>query len=483
MLHRAACRRPLSPAALLAVLLTVTPLLALAQQPSPPSGVLTLRECVGIALDSSANLSIREAESEIAEDDVTASWGALLPNLNISGSYNKSDRTDFDSESPIYATDFAEFEATDGQTFLLPVSQREVGTTSQDIKVKATSKNWGLAANMNLFDGLANVYRIKAAEKSREAAYVSEDYTREQVIQNVAVAYYDLLRYIKLEEVAVETRDQATAELERTETYFRLGSAAKSEVLQQRVRVEQTKYDLVVAQNLVEQAVADLAYAMNQPLAERVEVDTSPLETEMVLEDVNELYEEALNNRLDLLGTEFLAEAAEHDATAAAGAFWPRLDIFARYDRNYNESPYRFGSKESESWIWGGQVSWDVFNRLQNFTNRSQAKARARIAEYRYEQAGLDAQLEVRQFHNAMREAIEKQKVSAETITQAQEELRLAQERFRVGAGTQLDRITAEVNLASARAEEVQAVCDYLIARARLWRAVGRLNQLGRDLP
>ena len=61
--------------------------------------------------------------------------------------------------------------------------------------------------------------------------------------------------------------------------------------------------------------------------------------------------------------------------------------------------------------------------------------------------------------------------------------MRLAQERFRVGAGTQLDRITAEMNLASARAEEVQAVCDYLIARARLWRAVGRFNRLGREEP
>jgi outer membrane protein TolC len=480
MLHRDARRRlPLS-AALLVLLAALVPATALAQEATPPSEVLTLRECVRIALTSSANLRIREAEAEIAEDNVTASWGALLPNLNLSGSYNKSDRTDFDSESPVYVTEFAEFEATDGQTYQLPVGQNEVGVLTDDIKVKATSKNWGLSANLNLFDGFANIYRIKSAKKNREAAYLGQGYTREQVIQNVAVAYYDLLRFTKLEEVAVETRDQALAELQRTETYFRLGSAAKSEVLQQRVRVEQTRYDLVVAQNLVEQAVAQLAYSMNQPLAERVQIDTSPLETEMVLEDVNALYDEALGNRLDLQGTEALAEAADYNVGAASGTFWPRLDLFARYDRNYNESPYRFGSQESESWIWGGQVSWDVFNRLQNFTSRSQAKARARIAEYQHEQAGLDAQLEVRQFHNAMREAIEKNKVSDETIVQAQEELRLAQERFRVGAGTQLDRITAEVNLASARAERVQSVCDYLIARARLWRAVGRYSQLGR---
>ena len=128
-------------------------------------------------------------------------------------------------------------------------------------------------------------------------------------------------------------------------------------------------------------------------------------------------------------------------------------------------------------------MSWDIFNRFQNWTGRSQARARARIAEYQLEQTELDAQLEVRQYHNAMREAVEKHNVASETVVQAEEELRLAQERFRVGAGTQLDRITAEVNLASARADVVQAVCDYLISRAQLYRAVGRLSRLGRELP
>ncbi|MEZ4388660.1 MAG: TolC family protein [Candidatus Krumholzibacteriia bacterium] len=85
----------------------------------------------------------------------------------------------------------------------------------------------------------------------------------------------------------------------------------------------------------------------------------------------------------------------------------------------------------------------------------------------------------MRQYHNAMRNALEKHKVSQETIVQAEEELRLAKERFRVGAGTQLDRITAEVNLASAKADEVQSVCDYLIARVQLYRAVGRLSRMG----
>lgn len=484
MLHRDPCRLVTVTVILLAVCL-VGPSAVAADQTAtaakPPSGLLTLRDCVRIALDSSANMRIREAEREIADETVTESWGAFLPDFSLTGSYSKSDRTDFDSESPVYGpTQIVGLETVAGDSVYIPFDS-VIGMQTNDVTVSATSKNWGASLNMTVFDGLANVNNLKSARASRTAAEFSEGYTREQVIQNVSMAYYNLLRFVKLAEVAVETRDQAAAELERTETYFRLGSAAKSDVLQQRVRLEQTKYDLVVAENQVEKAIADLAYAMNQPLADRIQVDTSLLATEMVIEDVQDLYAEARENRYDVRSMEASADAARHTAAAATGSLAPRVDLYARYNRSYDESPYKFGAQESESWLYGGQVSWSVFNRFQNWTGRSKAKARARIAEYQLEQAQLDAQLEVRQYHNSMREAIEKHNVSTETITQAEEELRLAKERFRVGAGTQLDRITAEVNLASARADEVQAVCDYLIARTQLWRAVGRLNQLGQD--
>ncbi len=451
---------------------------AAAASAPPAAAVLTLEDCVRLALSSSAGLRIREAEVEISAQNVTEAWGAFLPNLALSGSYNKSDRTDFDAQYPIYGTALRGFETVAGDSVYIPY-EIAVGSGQRDVTVKATSKNWGLAANVNLFDGLANINRLRAAQARREAAAYGAQYTREMVIQNVAVAYYELLRYARLREVAAEARDQAAAELQRTETYFRLGSAAKSDVLQQRVRLGQTSFDLVVAENRVEKAVADLAYAMNQPLTKRLTVDTSALATALTLDDeVDALYAEALAGRLDLLGGERDVAAADRAAAAAGGAFLPRLDAYARYSRSYDESPYRFGAQESQAWLWGAQVSWDVFNRFQNATNRSKARAQARIAAYQLDQAQLDAQLEIRQYHNAMRESIEKHKVSVETISHAEEELRLAQERFRVGAGTQLERITAEVNLARARADEVQAICDFLIARTRLWRATGRLSQL-----
>ncbi|MBM4131062.1 TolC family protein, partial [bacterium] len=345
-----------------------------------------------------------------------------------------------------------------------------------DQTVSATYKSLGGRATLNLFDGFAKYGTLRSAKHSLEAADATVGYTRERVVEDVVAAYYNLVRFEKLAEVAREARDRAARELERTETYFKLGSAAKSDVLQQRVALENTKLDVVVAENSIKKGQADLAYAMNRPLQGEFTVDASVLETDFSVAEAAELYGEALRNRLDLQGSQMTVEARRQDVKTARGGLLPRVDVYGNYGRDNNESPYKFGAQVSSSTSYGYQVSWNIFDRLQTYSNVSRAKASARIAEYQLEQARLNVQVEIRQLHNALVEARERAGVSRETIVQSEEGLRLAQERFRVGAGTALDVIVAQVNLTSARAQEVQARCDFLIARASLDRALGRRN-------
>jgi len=61
-----------------------------------------------------------------------------------------------------------------------------------------------------------------------------------------------------------------------------------------------------------------------------------------------------------------------------------------------------------------------------------------------------------------------------ETVEQARENLRLAEERYRVGAGTILETIEAGVQLTTAQSSLIQAQIDYAIAKADLKRAAGR---------
>ena len=447
-----------APAALLAGLLLFTAVPALAATgaapgdstaaPTAPLPVLTLSQCVDIALHSSLAIASAAAQREQAAAGVTGAYGGFMPSVSLSAQGSKNQHTDLDATLP--------------------------GGGVGDNTFSSTSSSYGASSSLNVFDGMRKFGNLSSARASLEAADASAGYTREQVVVNVASAYFNLLRYERLLEVAIETRDLAGKELDRMDVYFKLGSAARSDVLSANVRHEQTKLDVVRAQNSVEQAFANLAYAMNRPLADRFEIERDAMATDFSLGQLDALYAEALEKRLDLQSREHNLEAAHGNFIAAQAGLWPSLDLFGSYSHSKNESPYRFGAQKADDLSWGYRVSWSIFDRLQTWSGRSQARAQERAADYQLQQARLDAQLEVRQIFNSLIEARERASLSRETITQAEEALRLAEERFRVGAGTTLDTITAQVNLAKARSDEVQAVCDYLINAAALDRAVGR---------
>jgi outer membrane protein len=462
----------------LLLLTAVAPPVRAQEPPSAPENipVLSLKDCIRIALQDSPTLLVEDERRNIASQDVTGAYGQFLPTLSLGYDWQKAERTDYDVTSDVFAPGpTLHILTSEGIDIPFPTSIY-TGTETIDQTIITTYKGYNGQARLNIFNGLAKFSRLSSAKNSLKAAEANRDYTRELVVEDVTAAYFNLLRYQRLYVVAIETRDQQQLELQRTETYFRLGSAAKSDVLQQRVQLENTKLDVVVADNTIKKAFADLAYLLNHPLAEGFAIDESILDTQYEIPPLDGLYQEALASRLDLVSSEHNLEARNKDVTTATSGAWPSLDVFASLSGSENDSPYRFGSQRSGSTTFGWSASWNFFDRLQTWTGRSQAKANARIAEYQLQQAKLNVQVEIRQLHNSMVEAKERAHVSQETIIQSEEELRLASERFRVGAGTTLDVIVAQANLANSRAQEVQAMCDFLIAQTMMYRAVGRAN-------
>jgi outer membrane protein TolC len=435
----------------LAALNTFSAAPARAQQDVP---VYDLAQCIDIALDSSRSLAIARETTASARHGVRQAWSAFLPNLTSSYTFQRSERTDFD------------YEIRD------PLTGDVID--KMDLETKYKDKRLSLNSNFNVFGGFGKFGELKSARNTQRAAEAEQAYSRQLVIQAVSVAYINLLRNQRLLSVAEEARDLAGRELEKTETYHRIGSAARSDVLQAKVRLEQTRLDEIRARNAVAQAFADLAHAMNRPLLEHFDVDASLLDAEHEPESLDTLFAEALAQRPDLQSGAFTLAAREGDVTVAGSQLWPQLNLFGSYALSENESEFRFGAQKSDATSWGYQVSWNIFDRLQTLSNRGRAKAQKRIAEYNLDQARLDVQLEVRQLYNSLVEARERITLTRETIANAQEQLRLAQERFRVGAGTMLDQITAQVNLSQAQSDEVQAISDAVIASLQLDRAVGR---------
>jgi outer membrane protein len=412
--------------------------------PSP----LKLSEAIAIALEGSNQVGVQSAQLEAMHKARMNAWFNLGPNLAVDGTWSRGTRTDY-YEPPSVPVKF-------------------------DTSETSTYDSYGASSSIRLFDGLANYNRVAAAGHDVRSQEHTVEYTRQVVQETVIDTYFNLLRAKLLLRVAQEGERVAREQLDRTKALYELGSAARADVLKSQVQLDNTRLTLVKAQQYVRQSQVDLEWAMNLESPTPFDIDTTLLTIPMKTTNYETERDYALMHRENLLSYREGEAGADRRVWAARGALLPTLDF--RYSLGYdkNSSSFRFGSAKNSSRQWALFASWNLWDRYANYAQIGQAKANLRIAAHERQQAELDAIREVRRLVNSMDEATERLDVSKQSVASAQEDLRLAQERFRVGAGTILDTITAESNLTSAKANEVQARVDYLIARASLARATGR---------
>lgn len=416
----------------------------------------TLDECIEVALAGNASLGQFEENvgtSEVARQRAIAAW---LPSISASASWQKSERTDYDS--PIFGA---------GPD---PIGEEDVVSKFKNTSGRAD-------ANLVLFDGFGRFAGNKRAGAELDADEATLEYQRTLIVQNVANRYMDLVKAIRTVEVALESEDVALKELERSETYFELGISTKSDVLQQKVNYQNTKLTTVVERNTERNAFVLLAHSMGIPSSQRFDVEVViPGADEMIVPELDPLIDTARENRLDLEASEKQVEGRDASVTEAKSGLYPSISAFMSYSRSNSQSPQslRLGAQLNDSWSYGFQGSWNIFDRFQTKDAKQRAIAARRVAEYNLRVAELVAEAEVVSIHNNLTEASERHDVAAQTVEQAEEDLRLAQERFRVGAGTSLDVINAQVQLSRARRDVVDAQTDYVKFRHQLRRATGQ---------
>jgi outer membrane protein TolC len=412
--------------------------------------ILSLEDCIAIALENNPDIGMTQSGLKTAESGLLQSYGQLLPNFSVN----------FTGGHAYYGPSSIQYDAQ--------------GRPVQNEGFDYGSYSFGMSSGITLFDGGGNIGRIKSAIKRRDAAKEELRYSKDIVTAMVINKYYNLVRAKMLLEVAEESMIQAKQNLERSEALLEVGSATRADVLKARVRYSNTRLTMISARNSVEFSREDLVSVLSVRDDASVDVDTTMV-IEFIEPDAEAEIAFALKNRSDLKSLEFSKGAAQASITSAKSGWWPTIGAGFNYgwsDREMADN-YNF-FKDEYSWSIGASISFNVFDRFLTSSSVGMAKADYRRAEYSLERAKLDAIKEVKLLLFMINEAKERILVATETVEQAREDVRLAEERYRVGAGTMLETIDAQVALTQAKADVIDAKCDYLIAVADLTRATGK---------
>jgi outer membrane protein len=165
------------------------------------------------------------------------------------------------------------------------------------------------------------------------------------------------------------------------------------------------------------------------------------------------------------------ARAASADIRAARSAYWPSLTLGANTGWNASRAnDYTFFNQRQVSL----QLSWNLFNRFDRELAITQREASYEFAEATAEDERRAVQAELTQRLAELDAARSKIDITQTSVVAATEDLRVQQERYRLGASTIVDVLTSQEALDQAEVNVVTARFDYLRARAQIEALIGR---------
>ena len=162
--------------------------------------------------------------------------------------------------------------------------------------------------------------------------------------------------------------------------------------------------------------------------------------------------------------------------------FPPSVNLSGRYGRFGDHADVR-GSlyQDPESWSVLAVASWDFWEWGRTKYNRDYHQSRQRQTQDQLTDIRDQVALEVKSAYLLVKEAEKRIGVTEKSIVQADENLRIYQERYRVQAATSKDVLDAQTLLVRARADYYDALSDHFIALARLERSMGVIGVTGEN--
>ena len=413
--------------------------------PSPPAivaKVLTLDECIAIALEAQPRIQATLSDYAAARYRVNQALAPLLPQLIGSVSATRSESVSV-SNSP-----------TTGQTIQTPVSRQMGDTFLAQVQLSQL-----------LFDFGKNLAATEAARKLAEVAVEDVELQRQLISLTVKEAYTNILFAQRLIRVQEPARQRAELNLRSAKGFFEVGTRPKSDVARAEVDIANARLDLIRARNALRTARVALNIAMAIDVDSPTQVEDN-LVFQAVSMDRAQLRGDALRQRPEYRQARLRVEAAEATERQTFRNFFPDVSGSGTYGGSQPQL--------NETWTLGLTLSWSLFDGGGRIARYQEAQANLDAARARVKSAELDIIQTLEQAQIAVEEAQERIQAAQALVASAQENFRLAQGRFDAGVGTILDLTDAQLALTQAQSTETQALADYRIGLARLDRAVGR---------
>lgn len=410
---------------------------------------LSLSEAVSLALQNNLTAKLAQATSDEARARAALAAADLLP--TILGTV---------SESRVFKVNLAAegFPSGSGLPFSTLIGPFNVF----DARLAMTQK---------LFD--FGIYkRLKAARALSQLADWQGKLAGDQVRSAAALAYIEAQRAAQAVQAATADVELASNLFNQVQDQHRAGTATGVDVARSQTRLVQEQVRLIRAKADARQAELRLdrvtGLSMTEPLRltdalQAVNVDTPTLTADTV--------PAAWSQRLELRVAKAEAVAEGAALAAAEAGYAPSITA----NGNYGYSGNLPADSERTGSI-GGQLNIPIFSGGSTAAAVHEARAQKAAADAQWVDVSAQVEEDVHVSHENLNAAAEELTSTALEVQLAQKELTLARDRFAAGVGDNIQLLSAQTALETARESQVNALASYHIARVNWALALGTVS-------
>lgn len=409
---------------------------------------LNLKEALSLAWKANPNLQVSRLEELIADEEAVRARSRFFPQLKADVNH-----TFYDNPTQVKV--------------MLPAAP--------GVSFPTTNKNYWtsrVVVDQTIFDFWGRASRYQAAVLGQNLSRLDTCQVRDNIFLLVCQGYFRVLRAEKMVTVAQQEVTLLKEQLKDATNLYEFGVATYNDVLQAEVALADARQRLITAENDVTNAKAALNKILGLPIA----TPLSLVEEKELAAPTLELAQAAataLKQRSDLKAASTRVQQGEKVVTQVQAQHFPRF--YAQAGHFWQENRYWVNDTQ---WFAILGLQWSLFNGLDTRAQVRQAKERLEQLKVKRQDLREQVCLEVQNAYLGVKETAERLRVTEKAVAQAEENLRLNQERYREQVGTATEVLDALTLLTKSRVNFFNARYDHQLAKAQLLWAVGGINEL-----
>jgi outer membrane protein TolC len=425
------------------------------------AGLMTLSESVDLAVKQSLLVNSAQEGVRGAEAMRKEAFTGFLPKFSTSYSYTRL------NEEPGFLFPGLSFSLPGVPPIPVNIPAATMKTGTKDIY------DWNIQARQPVYAGGGIAAGCDAARWGVDIARQAKQQTVQDVVREVKIAYFNILKVQRTLEVTIQSLKRLTAHRDVAAAFHEEGMIPRNDLLRADVELAKGRQALLRAENGVDLAKAGFNTLLRRDIKSSVAIE-DVLSESIAVKPLDVCITEALNRRPEMQSYQLRLNQAKSLVRQAKSEYYPNVSLVGNYER-YGDTPGVAGSpyRDQENWYVMAVANW-------NFWEWGRTKDRVDAGKSRENQAadllaGLRDQisLEVKSDYVMLTEAQTQLPVAKKAIEQAEENFRINTERYAEQVGTATDVIDAQTILTAAMSDYQNYLVDLNIAKARLDRTMG----------